>query len=162
MADESSLAERLWKLRNSPTVIVGIGNTLKGDDGAGPRLCEKLKQANLRADVMDVGAVPENYIQPIISKLPRNLLVVDAADFGAQPGTIKTFKPEQLDNIGFSTHTLSPRLFIDMVKAQLDVEVCFIGIQVAQTRTGSSLSHEVASAVETLCRILVEVFGVSQ
>ena len=41
-SDNKSLSEQLEKLRNSKTVILGIGNTLKGDDGAGPLVCEGL------------------------------------------------------------------------------------------------------------------------
>ena len=82
MGTRQHLFEKLNKLRGSSTVIVGIGNTLKGDDGAGPLICEQLN-AKVCAEVIDAGTVPENYIQKIIKKAPQNLLVIDAIDFGA-------------------------------------------------------------------------------
>ena len=41
--------ERLQKLRGSSVLIVGIGNSLKGDDGAGPVVCERLKDFRISA-----------------------------------------------------------------------------------------------------------------
>jgi Ni,Fe-hydrogenase maturation factor len=84
------------KLRNTKTLIVGIGNLLKGDDGAGPIFCQKLRDARVSAEIIDAGTAPENYIQAIIRKNPESLLVIDAIDFGASPGVIELFRPEQM------------------------------------------------------------------
>jgi len=157
MGANKQLSEQLNKLRNSRTVIVGIGNTLKGDDGAGPLICQQLKGRTC-AELIDTGTVPENYIQPIIKKAPQNLLVIDAIDFGAPAGTVKIFRPEQLNSIVISTHTLSPHLFIDMICRDVNVDVYFIGIQPAQTQVGQSVSAEVNQAIQQLSRTLAEVF----
>lgn len=158
MGTEQNLFEKLSSLQDSHTVIVGIGNTLKGDDGAGPLVCKKLRDLNVDADVIDAATVPENYIQSIIKKAPRNLLIVDALDFSAPPGTIEVFQPERLDSLVLSTHTLSPRLFIDMIRREIDVNVYLIGIQPAQTKLGQSLSTEVSEAVQRLSQTLIEIF----
>lgn len=154
--------EQLNRLRGSRTVIVGVGNTLKGDDGAGPLVCEQLQRAGVCAELIDAGTVPENYIQPIVQKAPENLLVIDAIDFGASPGTISVFEPEQLDSTAISTHMLSPRLFVEMVCQDIEVDVYFIGIQPAQTQLGESLSPQVSQAVQTLCRILSEILPLKE
>jgi len=161
MASDQQLSEQLNKLRGSKTVIVGIGNLLKGDDGAGPLVCEQLT-GKVCAELIDAGTVPENYIQPIIKKAPQNLLIIDAIDFGASAGTISIFKPGQLNSSVFSTHTLSPRLFVDMVCRNINegesVDVYFVGIQPGQTQVGQSISPEVGRAVERLVRVLTEIF----
>ena len=158
MSTEQSLLQQLNKLRSSATVIVGIGNIIKGDDGAGPIVCQKLKKAKICADLIDAGTVPENYIQPIIKKAPHNLLVIDAIDFGATPGTIKVFESEQLNTHIISTHSLSPRLFVDMICQNVSVDVYFIGIQPAQVQLGQSISPEVNLAIEQLSEVLAQVF----
>jgi hydrogenase 3 maturation protease len=158
MSTEQSLLQQLNILRDSSTVIVGIGNILKGDDGAGPLVCEQLKSTNIYADLMDAGTVPENYIQPIIKKTPKNLLVIDAIDFGAAPGTIRIFKPDQLNSQVISTHSLSPRLFVDMVCQDVSIDVYFIGIQPAQVQLGQPVSSQVGLAIKTLSQILTEIF----
>ncbi|NQT02661.1 MAG: hydrogenase 3 maturation endopeptidase HyCI [Planctomycetes bacterium] len=158
MSTEQSLLQQLNILRNSTTVIVGIGNTLKGDDGAGPLVCEQLKHAKVSADLIDAGTVPENYIQPIIKKAPQNLLVIDAIDFGATPGTIGIFEPEQLSSHVISTHSLSPRLFVDMVCQDISIDVYFVGIQPAQIQLGQSISQQVSLAIKQLSQTLAEIF----
>ncbi|MHC4159253.1 MAG: hydrogenase 3 maturation endopeptidase HyCI [Planctomycetota bacterium] len=164
MDTDQQLLRQLSKLRNSATVIVGIGNVLKGDDGVGPLVCEQLA-GKTSAELIDAGTVPENYIQPIIKKSPQNLLVIDAIDFGAPPGTIRIFEPEQLSSHAFSTHTLSPRLFVDLVCQDIrrdpalrePVNVYFVGIQPAQTQLGQSISPQASQAVQRLCRALIDI-----
>ncbi len=155
------LLRQLSKLRGSKTLIVGIGNTLKGDDGVGPLVCERLA-GKICAEVTDTGTVPENYIQPIIKKAPQNLLIIDAIDFGASPGAINIFKPEQISSFAFSTHTLSPRLFIDMIMQQIKVDVYLLGIQPAQTQLGQNVSNQVSEAIQQLAEALTEIFPPGQ
>ncbi len=156
-ADEQ-LSQQLSKLRGSHTLILGIGNTLKGDDGAGPVVCEKLRDLKVGADVIDTATAPENYIQPVVRKAPQNLLIVDAMDFGASAGTIGLFSPRQLSSVVTSTHTLSPRMFIDLVCAEIEVDVYFAGIQPAHTKLGSSVSPQVQEAIDRLCLVLLGIF----
>ena len=158
MNTEQSLLKQLNILRKTTTVIVGIGNIIKGDDGAGPLVCQQLKNANICADLIDAGTVPENYIQTIIKKAPKNLLVIDAIDFRAAPGTIKIFESDQLNSHVISTHSLSPRLFVDMICQNVSVDVYFIGIQPAQVLLGESISQEVNIAIEQLTEVLTQVF----
>ena len=145
-------------MRRSSTAIVGIGNVLKGDDASGPLVCEKLRQANVSAHVIDASTVPENYIRTIIRKKPQNLLLIDAIDFGGESGEIRVFKPEQLSSLVISTHTLSPRIFIDMIRKSIELDVYCIGIQPAQTQLGTPVSEQVSKAIQQLCRILTEIF----
>ena len=154
--------EHLYKLRGTSTVIAGIGNILKGDDAVGPVVCEHLRGAKISADVIDTGTVPENYIQPIIKKAPRNLLLVDAIDFGAEPGTIKVFETEQLNSLAISTHTLSPRLFIDVIRQNIKLDVYIIGIQPVHTQLGQPVSEQCGSAIHRLSDFLIEVFPPKQ
>ena len=158
MGTDKQLFEQLKKLHGSKTLIVGIGNILKGDDGAGPIVCQQLT-GKVCADLIDAGTVPENYIQPIIKKAPQNLLIIDAVDFGASAGTINIFKPEQLNSSVFSTHTLSPHLFVDTIRQSIKVDVYFVGIQPAQIGLGQSISPHVNQAVQWLIRTLTEIFA---
>lgn len=167
---DKQLFEQLSKFRGSKTLIIGVGNTLKADDGAGPIVCEQLKDAKISADLINAGTVPENYIQPIIKKAPQNLLVIDAIDFKAPPGTIRIFKPEQLNSHAISTHTLSPRLFVDMVCQNIKraptlrepLDVYFVGIQPAQIQLGQSISPQVSQAIQQLSQVLTEVFTLGE
>lgn len=157
METDRHIIDQLDGLRGSKTLIVGIGSILKADDGAGPIICEELK-GKISAEIIDAGTVPENYIQPIIKKAPDNLLIIDAIDFGATPGSTKIFQPEDLNSLVISTHTLSPRIFVDMIKQSIDVDVFLIGIQPADLTLGEPLSTKVAESVRSLAQMLVQVF----
>jgi hydrogenase 3 maturation protease len=157
MNQSRRLFEQLEGLGNSRTVILGIGSTLKGDDAVGPLACEGLA-GKVCAEVIDAGAVPENYIQPIIRKNPQTLLIIDAMDFGAAAGTINVFRPDQLGSAAISTHTLSPRLFVDMIRRDIEVDVYFVGVQPGQTELGRALSPPVEQALQQVIQTLAEVF----
>ena len=159
MDTDQQLIGQLNPLRDSSTVIIGIGNTLKGDDGAGPLICRKLQQMDFGTEIINAETVPENYIQVIVKTAPDNLLVIDAIDFNAPPGSIRVFKPDQLDSFVFSTHTLSPRLFTEMVGRYIKVNVLFLGIQPAQISLGQPLSLQVEQAVDRLVHILADIFN---
>ena len=154
---EKELRDGLTCLQKSRTIILGVGNSLKGDDGAGPVLCGRLKE-KIGCEVIDVGTVPENYIQAVIKKNPQALLIIDAVDFKAAPGSVKVFRPEQLDSVIISTHTLSPRVFIDMIRRDIEVDVYFIGIQPAHAKLAEPISPEANEAIFLLEKILTGIF----
>lgn len=133
------------------TVILGIGNTLKADDGAGPYVISKIK--NIEA--IDAGTIPENYIQKIIDSKPDRIIIIDAVDFGGHPGEVKWFNEIDSSSISISTHNLPPRFFIDFIKQQTGAEIKIVAIQPKQLRFNESLSEEVKKGadklVEELC-----------
>ncbi|MGD2095906.1 MAG: hydrogenase maturation protease [Phycisphaerales bacterium] len=158
MGTEKQLLTQLSSLRDSTILIVGLGNTLKGDDAVGPLVIEQLQSQSISADLIDAGTVPENYIQTIIKKAPNNLIVIDAIDFKAPTGTIQIFKPEEINSHVISTHVLSPRLFVDMVCRDIKLDVYFIGVQPARMQIGQPVSPEVDGAIQKLSQILTEAF----
>jgi hydrogenase 3 maturation protease len=154
MDNSQTLHDRLKELFCRDTLIVGIGNTLKGDDGAGSVICQRLKKS-FPDRIIDTGSVPENFIQPIIDKSPEVLLIIDATDFGESAGAIEIFSLEQISRVTFSTHCLSPRLFLDVICQSISPEIYFLGIQPGQTELNQPLSLKVSKAVD----VLVETFS---
>jgi hydrogenase 3 maturation protease len=157
MAADRQLLESLSPWRGSKAVILGVGNTLRGDDGAGPMVCERLS-GRVSANVIDAGAAPENYIRPILESSPDVLLIVDAVDFGGRPGEIRLFAPGQLRQFAFSTHALSLHLLIDVIGREKDLEACLVGMQADKIALGDSLSPAMREAVETVADTLVLLF----
>ena len=103
-------------------VVAVVGNRLRGDDAAGPLVCESL-QGRVSAKVIDAGTVPENFIRPVILARPENLLIVDAVDCGEAPGTARVFKSDEVGGFAFSTHALSFHLFADIVQQEVSLDV---------------------------------------
>jgi hydrogenase 3 maturation protease len=157
MGVDRQLLESLAQWRASRVVILGIGNPLKGDDAAGPLLCERLS-GRVPAKVIDAGAVPENYIGPVLEASPEVLLLVDAVDFGGRPGQIRVCAPEKIHEFTFSTHALSLHLALDLIRRETNVEVCVLGVQAGTMKFGDCLSPAVREAVETLADTLTQLF----
>lgn len=146
------LLESLARWRDSRAVILGVGNDLRGDDAAGPALCERLA-GDVSAVVIDAGTAPENHIRPIQEAKPDVLLIVDAVDFGGPPGHIRLFEPTDMSRFAFSTHTLSLHLFIDLLQGDQPLDVRLVGIQAGPRRLGDGLSPAVQEAVEMLADV---------
>jgi hydrogenase 3 maturation protease len=145
--------EKLEKFAKGKTLILGIGNIIKGDDGAGPRFISRLK-GKTTCDLLDCGEVPENYVQPIIETRPQKIVIVDAADWNGPAGAIRLMDAEEIDNRGYSTHDSSLRIFIEYLKKRLPrIEIIIIGIQPRRNGFLESLSPEVERTVDELSRL---------
>ena len=157
MGAARQLAECLGALRGTRTVILGVGNTLKGDDGVGPLVCTRLA-GKVSATVIDAGTVPENYLGPITGAEPESLLVIDAIDFGGHPGQTRLFRPGQVGDFAFSTHSLSLHLFLDVLGREIEMETYLLGVQPSHTELGRSASAAVQESIDTLTDALAEIF----
>ncbi|MHC4525158.1 MAG: hydrogenase 3 maturation endopeptidase HyCI [Planctomycetota bacterium] len=162
MIDKSteSIFTSLRNMLPADILLVGVGNSLKADDGIGPDICSRLKEV-IPDNVIDTGTVPENYIQVIIKKAPKVILFIDATDFGAPAGTIKIFDPSQLSSGGITTHTLSPRLLADMIAQNIPVTIYFIGIQPKSVEIGCPISWEVDLAKKELLKTFKDLFSLN-
>ncbi len=136
-------------------VVVGIGNTLRGDDGAGPELIRKLKISFSHSRpppiyLIDAGDVPENYLQKIAGYKPDTILLVDAVDFQSPPGSITITDAGAIRNDTISTHNASLKLVMDYLKKETKADIFLLGIQPGNLAFGSGLSKPVRQAVEKI------------
>ena len=149
----SRLRTQLKDVPFQDALIVGVGNTLRGDDGAGPLVCQEL-EAILPDHVIDAGTVPENHIGKIIKKAPQVLVIIDAIDHGAQPGNIRVFRADEINSMAISSHSLSPALFVDVVLNDISPDVYLIGIQPKHISLGRPPSPEVSRSAQTLASLI--------
>ena len=144
-------------MRGHKILILGVGNALKQDDGLGPALIGKLKAVSgkQKAELIDAGTAPENFTGKIKQIAPEKLVIIDAINFGGEPGSIKTFKAKDIAVQSLSTHNVSLKTFVNYLKTDLpDMVVEIIGVQPKQTGFGEGLSPEVKKGVEKLCMSL--------
>lgn len=136
-------------------VIVGIGNTLRGDDGAGPELIRRLKNSFSQSQppsiyLIDAGEVPENYLQKIAGYKPDTILLVDAVDFRGRPGAARIVEASAIRNDSVSTHNASLKLVMEYLKKETRADIFLLGIQPGNLTFGSGLSEPVRRAVERI------------
>ncbi|WP_023639414.1 hydrogenase maturation peptidase HycI [Dickeya zeae] len=132
-------------------IVLAVGNTLMGDDGAGPLLAERMNQHPVAGwSAIDGGAIPENAAHTLRELKPRRLLVVDATDMGLAPGEIRIVDPDRIaEDMLMNTHSLPLNYLIDSLKEDIP-EVIFVGIQPALVAFYFPISPEVTRAVEQL------------
>ena len=119
-------------------VIVGIGNIMKGDDGFGPELIKRLK-GKIKAVCIDAGPAPENYTKTIAKESPDTILLVDAADLHLPSGRYEILKREDILKSGFTTHDISPRMFIEYLESQTGAKIFLLGVQPQNISLGDEL-----------------------
>jgi hydrogenase 3 maturation protease len=136
-------------------VVLGVGNRLKGDDGAGPYVVDLLdsttqagsqRAASVRGPAaLDCGTIPENYTSVLRRLRPGHVVIVDAADMGLAPGSVRIVPKERAGALGLSTHSMPLSLFMDYIGG-LCGTVTLIGIQPLSMRLGDGVSQPVRSA----------------
>ena len=111
-------------------VLLCVGNSMMGDDGAGPLLAEKCAAAPKgNWGVIDGGSAPANDISAIREVRPTRLLIVDATDMGLNPGEIRIIDPDDIaEMFMMTTHNMPLNYLIDQLKEDIG-EVIFLGIQ---------------------------------
>ena len=89
----------------SRTLVMGIGNPGRGDDGLGPRLVERLEPARPESADLD-----SNYQLNVEDALAcshyATVIFVDASASGKAPFEFSQLEPAR--DIAFTTHELSP------------------------------------------------------
>ncbi|MFH1836887.1 MAG: hydrogenase maturation peptidase HycI [Candidatus Omnitrophota bacterium] len=137
------------------TVIVGVGNILRGDDAFGPVLIEQIKD-NINAVCIDAGSAPENYLGKIIKEKPDNVLIVDAAHMGLAPGEYMLLKKDDIIRSGFTTHDLSPVMFIEYLEKETGADISMLGIQPEKMDFGEEMSKNVKKTLEEIKNIFIQ------
>lgn len=140
-------------------VILGVGSDLRGDDAAGSEVAKQLKAQAARlpeaVHIIDAGEAPEAFTGVIRRIHPAFVLVVDSAEMGEAPGTIRLVDIHQIDGMSASTHTFPLSLFARFLIAELHCEMYFLGIQPADNRLGERLSPEAEAAVRAIVHTLL-------
>ncbi len=131
-------------------LILGIGNTLRSDDGVGSILASRIKD-KVPYIVYDAGTSPENYLGKIIKDKPETIIIVDAVDFGSSPGDYKTLEAGELKTVNlFSTHNASLSLTINYLQDNLKVDIIILIIQPKTIVFSDKLSPEISETLDKL------------
>ena len=144
-------------------VVLGIGNTLMGDDGVGVRIAEELSAHTLggpgEVEVV-TGAVAGMALVGYLRESP-NVIFADAIEAGGQPGDVFRFDP---DNAGVTqlrsntTHGMSVSYLVTAARmAGADPEVLVYAVQVGDVRPNpDALTPAVAAAVVPTADLIAE------
>ncbi len=119
------------KLRGANRIaVVGIGDELNVHDRLGmvaAKEVEGLHLDNLR--VFYAGTVPESVTGPLRRYRPDAIVLLDAADFGARPGSVALVQPEEIHASLLSTHALPLSVVMEFLAKDTGARILLVGIQ---------------------------------
>ncbi|MCU4717512.1 hydrogenase maturation protease [Halapricum hydrolyticum] len=143
------------------TVVIALGNPLRGDDGIGNVLLDRLRERGLPADVefRDLGDGGFDVLHALADA--DRAVIVDAVRFGGEPGECAVFEPDDVAAVVESRGSHDSDLFelLDLAAAREEApeRVVIFGVQPGGMRAGERLSDPVETALPDLTDALVEV-----
>lgn len=145
----------LLKLKSSgPLLVITVGNRLRSDDGIAPYIAEQAKRPKNGIIILDAGDRPENTVWKAIETRPERVVIIDAADFGGEPGEVRAIPEDCLPENPISTHKFPLRVISQLVTEDTGAKVDFICIQPESTGFGEGLSERVKAAAEEIAGML--------
>ncbi len=148
-------------------LVAGVGNLLRGDDGFGVEMARRLlaappRLAGVMVTIIETGIGGMHLVQELMSGYDA-LIVIDAVERGAAPGTLFLLEPERADTASWSaatrrdffadTHYAEPSHALALAAAvgALPSRVLIVGCQVATVDDLlEGLTPAVARAVEAI------------
>jgi len=132
-------------------ILMGIGNTLRCDDGIGPYIAQHVQGGSFLP--LDCGTAPENFTSVVRKSRPGLLLLIDAADMGLLAGEFRTIQKEHINDVSIGTHQMPLSYLIDFLSDSCK-KIIFIGIQPGTIADGESLSGEVRAGAGLLIGLI--------
>jgi len=145
-------------------VIAGCRSPLFADDGFGPAVAENLYTVPFpdNVKVVDAGTSGTYYVFTLLDHaITKKLIILDAADFGADPGSIALFRPGDLPPgcfcDPFCWDIADP---LDLIRNRIDILI--IACQpkrVTYPEVEIGFSEEVRAAIPRAAGIVREMIG---
>ncbi len=142
-------------------LVLGVGNLLRQDEGVGVRVIKELVANYYLPETVTVvdGGTAGFRLLPLLMDA-RRLIIVDALDVGAPPGTVIECTPEDLESpvLSASLHEAGPmELLVELEAATgQSIPTVIVGVQPANLSPwNDTLSEPVAAAVsEAVARVI--------
>ena len=146
-------------------LVLGIGNTLLSDEGAGVHALRRLQAGAVEGsgvDYLDGGTLSFTLAGPIEDS--DAVVVIDAADFGAEAGDVQVFEGEAMDDFlgsgrNKSVHEVGLRdlMAVAALAGRLPERRALVGIQPLELGWGDAPSPAVADGIGRACARALEI-----
>jgi hydrogenase maturation protease len=147
------------------TTVLGLGNPLMGDDRVGLTALNRLEEewfVPRFVSLVDGGTWGMNLL-PVVESTDR-LLVLDAIDVGAPPGTIVRLAGDEVPRVlgqKLSPHQIDLRevLALAELRGSLPSQLVALGVQPERVELTADLSPAVEEGVNQVVEIAVATLG---
>lgn len=148
------------------TLVLGMGNSLRRDDGAGVHAIRYL-QTNYPplpdVELMDGGTLGFTLAAPISDT--ERLIVIDATNLAAAPGTVRLFEGAAMDGLLLNGKKRTTAHEAGLVEVMLMTQLmdtvprqrALIGIQPETLELGEDTSAAVRRAIPAVCDLVLEL-----
>lgn len=141
--------------------LIGLGNILLSDEGIGVHVTNTIKQRytfSPGVEIIDGGTMGLDLL-PLFEGRDK-ILIVDAVDFGREPGHIGMIENDDIPSVinsKLSVHHigLSDVLFASKLMGILPSEICLIGIQPKSLDVGLDMTDEIKEKIEALMNLII-------
>ncbi len=137
------------------TLVLALGNPLRGDDGIGAAILSALP-AVLSGVTLLEGGTPGLELVLTLRGYDR-VIILDAADMGQPPGTWRRFTPDALQAVDPALRGtlhdagLAEALALGAALGVLPPEIIILGIQPGEIGWSPGLTPQVAAAIPNVC-----------
>ncbi len=152
------MREELERRLKGKVAVVAVGNSMWGDDGAGPALIRGL-EGRVPSLLVDGGESPESYWGKIVAYHPQAVLVVDAVNWGGEPGSVALLGRVEEKGAPITTHRVSLNLLLDLLRAETRADVFVLGIQPKVVEFNAEMCPEVRRTVELAGDLVAELLA---
>ncbi len=164
---DNYIVERLDSImqENQRIAFIGLGNPIKGDDGVGVYISDKLIEiTNSQVPyILSCYHVPANYLGKIVNYNPDYVIFIDAIfhpDFS--PGDIVIIGSSKIQEVdSFTTHYQSYDTIIKFIETELDKQMDYIvlGINVTEIELNDPISSIVENSAEIIVSSIKKVIN---
>jgi hydrogenase maturation protease len=148
----------LYRAIPSKTLIAGVGNHYRGDDGIGIEIIKILREEENPNIVLFDGGTDGLSLFDQLSLYER-AIIIDAVFMGEAPGTIKLFTPSEaklhIQSDALSTHGFGLAEVLKLAEEfAIKTEIKIIGIQPESVDFGAVLSEVVKSKIPQILSLI--------
>ncbi|MDD5195376.1 MAG: HAD hydrolase-like protein [Candidatus Omnitrophica bacterium] len=142
------------------TLLIGLGNTLRGDDGAGARIISQLED-KISLKTLNAGVSLENYLGKIAKINPGCIIMFDAASFEGEE-RFSLFGPKDIQNISLSlTHNSSLKLASEYLQKEIGSDILIFAVRSQHQVFGKEMSVQTTQACEIIENFFLRNFSPS-
>jgi hydrogenase maturation protease len=147
--------------KRCPVLILGIGNILLRDEGAGCHVIEALGKMELpeSVELLDGGTAGADLVDFICDR--QKVIFIDAVQADVEPGSILRMTAADLDANPGQSVSLHEFGIVETLKAAEQLgcapnEVVIFGVRPEQDSCGTELSEKVAAAVPKAAKLILD------
>jgi hydrogenase maturation protease len=145
------------------TLVLGLGNTLRSDDGVGVHVVQALTELETGRHVTlrDGGTIGLALLSDIEESAA--LIAIDAAELGAEPGTVRVFSGSDMDNqLHGKKRTAHEVALADLIAAarlsgRKPLRCALVAIQPGSTEWGLTPTEPIRSAIPAACSAVLSL-----